>query len=172
MPLVLGTISRLEKQKNIETLLLAFSKLDLDVELRIVGDGTLRDRLKNTVRSLGIQNRVQFLGKTRNISEYLDSLDIFVLASTYEGFGIVLVEAAARNKPIIASNLPVCREVLGEDGALFFDPKNPFDICEKINEAVSLLPMVDFQKNAQANISKFDLENLIARTDKIYAELG
>ena len=57
---------------------------------------------------------------------------VFVLPSLIEGFGLTAVEAQAARTPVCASNIPVLREILGM-GAVYFDPKNPLDMADKIN---------------------------------------
>jgi glycosyltransferase involved in cell wall biosynthesis len=172
-PVIIGTISRLEKQKNLDSLLLAFQQLKRkDLELRIIGEGTQKNKLISLSKNLNLENRVKFLGKTKKVVEFLDSIDIFILASKYEGFGIVLVEAASRGKPIIASKLPVCIEVLGVEGALFFDPNNIRDIVSTIQMGLEQLPMNRQVSNASAKIRMFDLETLISKTDQVYEKLN
>ena len=171
-PIVIGTISRLEKQKNLDSLLLAFQRLNRkDLELKIIGQGTQEKKLNSLTKRLGLHAQVKFLGKTRKVMEFLDSIDIFILASKYEGFGIVLVEAASRGRPILASKLPICLEVLGLDGALFFDPNNISDMVATIQKGLEQFPMTRQISNAGAKIREYDLETLISRTDMVYENL-
>ena len=170
--IVLGTISRLEKQKNLETLIRAIKLLDYKVELKIIGEGSQGDFLKSLVNTLELQDCVTFLGKTREVKEFLDSVDIFVLSSKYEGFGIVLVEAASRGKPILASNLQICKEVLGDQGAIFFNPDSSKNIAEKLTQGIQEYPMEKYTLNAREMISRFDEKTLIYKTDQVYANLN
>jgi glycosyltransferase involved in cell wall biosynthesis len=75
------------------------------VELRIAGDGPLRDELQVLAKELDIESRVQFLGtlSREDVIEELDRCDAFVLPSTYETFGVVVIEALARGKPVVAT---------------------------------------------------------------------
>ena len=71
--------------------------------LIIIGDGPLIYDLKNTVEKLKINKNVEFLGQlnTLNIVNFLDYADVFVLSSIYETFGVVVLEALVRGKPIV-----------------------------------------------------------------------
>ena len=89
----LGTIGRLVPQKDYPTLLSAFSnvleKLS-DAELYVVGEGYLQKELMELCKSLGVSSKVHWLGKTEYINEFLSKIDLFILPSKYEGFGLVL----------------------------------------------------------------------------------
>lgn len=103
------SISRLDKQKDIETLIKAlqivFRKIK-DAKLFIIGDGGEKRKLKNLVSALGLNKAVKFLGWKKNISTYLENADLFVFSSHYEGFGIAIIEAMAWGIPIVSTNSP------------------------------------------------------------------
>src|SRR5262249_8259591 len=106
---IVGTVSRLVWNKNIETLLHAFAQIAGDLTesvLLIVGDGPLRGELEELACSLGLQGRVRFSGWQRNIPQILSGLDLFALASWNEGFGLSRLEAMAAGIPVLLSDLP------------------------------------------------------------------
>lgn len=116
--LKLGTISRLANQKDIPTMLAAFLdyKKQLNTSsLSILGSGPLEVELKETAKNMGIADSVFFLGRSSLIYEFLAGLDVFVLTSKYEGFGMVLLEAMDAGVPVVASHNSAIPEVLGED---------------------------------------------------------
>lgn len=132
-----GTISRLTEQKDLPTLLKAFalfSKLHPKAELLVVGEGHLHSQLAEISNTLGIQNQTKWLGRTSDIDGFLDSLDIFVLTSRYEGFGMVLLEAISRSVPIIASNSDAVTEVLGENSPSLFSVGDFRELAEKMKQ--------------------------------------
>jgi len=86
--------------------------------LHLIGDGPLRAELEARADAAGLADRVRFLGNRDDVAEQLGQLDGFVLSTTAaEGFGIVLIEALAAGVPVVASDVPACREVL-RDGRL------------------------------------------------------
>lgn len=118
-------IGRLSKQKGQATLISAMKHVD--GLLLIAGDGELRFTLQQQVADLGLSDRVRFLGEISGdeIALLLRAADVFAFSSHWETFGLALVEAAASGLPLVATNLPVSREVLGledEDDLSFVEP--------------------------------------------------
>jgi glycosyltransferase involved in cell wall biosynthesis len=123
----IGSIGRLVKQKDFPTLLKAIKQVTdsgLQVELFILGDGAVKNELLKLAEELEINERVHWLGRTTFINEFLSQIDLFVLSSIYEGFGLVLLEAMQANKPILAANNSSIPEVLGENYAGLFETSN------------------------------------------------
>ena len=122
--------------KGLDYLLKAFSMLKRDdVRLLIVGDGDLKNYYVNLARKLNIMNQTVFTGRVEHIPNYYAAADFEVLPSIdmSEAFGLVLVEAMASGKPVIASNLPGVRTVIdnGYNG-LLVEPRNTSDILLKM----------------------------------------
>lgn len=95
-------VARLVPQKRHSLLLKAFSKVSASHKLVIVGSGALRERLEQEARELGLGDRVMFAGQRDNPYPWMKHAELFVLASEYEGLGIVLTEALACGTPILA----------------------------------------------------------------------
>lgn len=102
------TVARLEPPKRHDLLLDAIASLlpDRAVELTIVGSGRLEEALQEHARRLGLADAVRFTGFVRDPAAHISSADVFVLSTSYEGFGNVLVEALACGVPIVASDVP------------------------------------------------------------------
>nr|WP_284379257.1 glycosyltransferase [Amylibacter marinus] len=101
--------SSLDQNKNVMLLLQAFERGfggDPKVELVIGGEGNQRACLEAFVISKGIQGQVKFLGRLtrKEISEQMMQADLFALSSTTETFGVVLVEALASGRPVVATD--------------------------------------------------------------------
>ncbi len=120
-------IARLDKIKDHETLLKAFSKLkEPHWKLKIVGDGPNMNSLKKVSRKLLLNEEEIFYGQSNNVPLILAESDIFAFSTTEaEGFGKVLIEAIAAKVPIIASDVSACREILFEGkGGILVKPKD------------------------------------------------
>lgn len=119
--LFVGGLDQAHHFKRIDLLLRAIQQVN-DAYLLIVGEGDLRPGLEQLARELGVLNRVCFVGGVREgLAQYYAAADMVVLASLPpESFGLVLVEAMACGKPVIASNIPGVRSVVDEgvDGLL------------------------------------------------------
>lgn len=101
------TIGRMVPQKNQKRLINIFCsvlKNNPKSSLTIIGEGPLENELKTTVKELGIEKAVSFLGVRSDIPYLLNAFDAFVLPSLFEGLGIVLVEAEASGLPCIFTN--------------------------------------------------------------------
>lgn len=138
-PLTVGTVARLKHYKGVDVLLKAFSTVLRsmpDVRLRIVGDGDERKQLEVLSARLGIGNNVEFLGSIdtgQGIASFLGELDVFVLPSRIEGFGLSIVEAMAMHLPVIGSRIDGIMEIV-EDGVngILFESENSSQLSEKL----------------------------------------
>ena len=89
--------------------------------------------MKNLCKNLEIEQEVHFLGRSPFVLEFLKLVDVFVLPSKYEGFGLVLLEAMSVKTPIIASNNSSIPEVLGIDYLGLFTTGNVEELSNLIN---------------------------------------
>ncbi len=141
----LGTISRLTEQKDIPTMLRAFLEIldhHPDCTLSIVGGGPLEYQLKELTDKLGLSERVFFLGRSSKVTEFLNEIDVFLLTSVYEGFGLVLLEAMDAGIPIVAANNSAIPEVLGSCFPGLCETGNYKDFAKKIEK----LEELDYRK--------------------------
>lgn len=135
-PFVVGQISRLDPPKDIVTLLLAARRTvedDHRVQFRIFGDGPLRDSLELLTHNLGLRDYVQFRGafaKT-DLPAIMNELDLVVLSTHYEGFGVALVEGMAYGKPVIATAVDGVIDVVENGVTGILVPKNDSDALAK-----------------------------------------
>lgn len=118
-----GMVCRLIEQKGVTYALQAFARVADQfpaARLVIAGDGILRGQLEAEADSLGISGRVHWLGWRPDSAAVLASLDLLLMPSLWEGFGLVLLEAMAAHLPIIGSRVSAIPEVVvdGETGLL------------------------------------------------------
>jgi len=102
------SIGNLDKNKNHESLIKAFSdrfRGKSGIRLRIGGEGPLFNRLIRLTRELDVEDQVYLLGyiDRAQVLKEMDSSDLVVLSSRYETFGVVLIEALSRGKPVVAT---------------------------------------------------------------------
>lgn len=105
--IVIGHVGNFIEQKNHSFLIDVFAKLiskNSNYLLLLISDGVLMEQIKEKVHNLGLDNNVIFLGKTTEVQNYMQAMDIFILPSLYEGLPVVLVEAQANGLPCLVSN--------------------------------------------------------------------
>lgn len=165
--------------KGINYLITAVSKIeDENVKALIVGEGNLKKKYIDQAESLGIKERVVFAGYIEDeiLPEYYNLFDVFILPSVdkSEAFGIVLVEAMACAKPLIASNLKGVRSVLvpGDNGFLV-EPKNSSDIAEKIQFLFNHADLMKQfgQRGIELVDSKYRWPIIAQRLQEVYREI-
>ena len=130
-----GTVARLVPQKDFPTLLKAFQSFLTkfsDSRLLVVGTGVLEKQLIKLSEQLGINEQVTWYGKTNDVKSLIQQMDLFVLPSKYEGFGLVLLEAVQAGTPIIAARNSAIPEVLGTDSEGLFTTGKSDELFQKL----------------------------------------
>jgi glycosyltransferase involved in cell wall biosynthesis len=139
--LVLGMVARFFPQKDHRSLLTAFSQIVKQVpqaKLLFMGDGPLRKELEEYGDQLGLNGSVRFLGIRRDIPELLQALDLCILSTHKEGLPIVLLEAMASSKAVVATAVDGCPELViqGETGFVV-PPEDPEALAHSIIELLT-----------------------------------
>jgi glycosyltransferase involved in cell wall biosynthesis len=96
--IVVGSVGRLELQKNCEFIIDVFNEFQKNENnsvLLMIGEGSLKGKLKNKVRKYGISDKVKFLGRRDDVNKLLQVMDIFIMPSLFEGLPFSLIEAQA-----------------------------------------------------------------------------
>ncbi|MEX6276565.1 glycosyltransferase [Staphylococcus saprophyticus] len=156
------TIGRLSPEKDHHKLLLSLKKVideypEIDINLIILGSGVMEDELKKLVNQLGISEYVSMKGQVDNPYQYLNEADCFILSSNHEGQPMVLLEALALHKPIIATDITGNRSVLeGTNGQLVENS------IEGLKNGIIDLINGNIKKNTQFDINKYN-ESAISR---------
>jgi glycosyltransferase involved in cell wall biosynthesis len=172
----IGTVGRLVPQKDYPTLLNAFSnvlKSLPNTELYVVGEGYLQKELIKLSKTLGIHDKVHWVGKTKHIKEFLSRIDLFILPSKYEGFGLVLLEAMVAKKPIIAANNSAIPEVLGNTYKGLFSTGDVNALAQQIKTAISDKNFLERLVQSYANqLSLFGPSDMSKHIKCIYSNAG
>lgn len=103
-------VGRLAPEKRVHLTIEALTGIP-EAHLYIVGDGPLRSSLEARAKKLGVHDRTHFIGWRNDVSAYYQHADCFVLTSAFEGYGMVLVEAALAGCPIVSTNVGIATEL-------------------------------------------------------------
>lgn len=174
---VIGMCCRITEQKSPSTFIkiakMLVEKYD-NCKFIIIGDGELRKNIVDEIKFLNLEKKIFITGWIRNPEKYVNIIDIGVLTSKWEGFGLVLTEYMACGKPIVASSIQGIRNVVrdGIDGFLC----NPDDE----NEFVEFISMLINNKELYNEINKneilrvkqcFDFQRVVREHEFLYDQL-
>ena len=177
---VIGTVGRLvEPEKGIAVLLQSMARLagppaSLPCQLLIVGDGPARRHLHEIGERLGISSLVVFAGMRRDIAEVLPFVDVFVMPSLSEGFGIAIVEAMAAGRPVVATAVGGIPEVVvqGETG-LLVPPGDAGALGDAVAHLVNHPEQARLMgaRGRERACDRFSIESAVTRHEDLYAKL-
>ena len=154
--IVIGNAGRLSAQKGQEYLIelgTELKRVGLNFKILIAGKGELEEELKNKVSEKGLESHILFLGFVEHMRRFMDSIDIFVFPSIYEGFGYVLAEAMACRKPIVCFDITSNPELVMNEVNGYLIPSG--DVNEMV-EKVKLLAN-DESKRHEMGDNGYDL---------------
>jgi glycosyltransferase involved in cell wall biosynthesis len=154
-PIVIGALGRFVKKKGFSHLINSINLLKKDghyVKLIIGGDGEERLELEKLASKLNLTNQVDFIGWVKDKNSFFNQIDIFCLPSTSEPFGIILLEAIERSKPIIATSSGGPQEIIRDkqDG-LIAKIESPEDLAVKIKLLINDKKMADEMSKSAYN---------------------
>jgi len=137
---LVGTVGRLVPVKGHTVLLEALhilGKSNRPVNLLIVGDGPLRGHLEDEVRRRGLEVVVRFAGHQAESFDFINMMDVFVLPSLHEGIPMVLLEALALQRPVVATRVGGIPEVI-QDGqtGLLAEPSDASSLAMLIQQMI------------------------------------
>lgn len=167
-------VSRLEKEKDVGTLVQAMAEVRQelsDAMCVIVGDGSQRPILESLTHQVGLQDAVRFTGHLADALSVIGAGDLLVLPSAVESFGLVVLEAMALGKAVIATDAGGPREIVvnGETG-LLVPPQNPPAMAK------AMLRLLSDRQEAQAMgeqgrcrfLERYTAERMARETIEVY----
>jgi len=180
-PLV-ATVGRITEQKGLTYLLEAMVQVRQrlpQVRLLIVGDSQdgrdeYKARLLRQWEALGLQGSVLFTGVRNDVPAVMQAIDLFVMASLWEGFGLVFLEAMAAGRPIVATAVSAVPEVVQENvTGLLVPPRDPAALAEAM-----LALLNDRDRARQMGTAglfrlkeRFTEDKMVEAVERLYAEL-
>jgi glycosyltransferase involved in cell wall biosynthesis len=171
--LVIGFVGRLVEQKDIGTLLRGMARFAAEspkARLVIVGTGPAEAAMRRLADELRISDLIVWTGFRDDIRRVMGSFDIFVLTSIYEGFGLVLVEAMASRRAVVATRVGAIPEVVGATG-LLIGPRSPDELAAAFHQ-LSDQPLRKHlgEVGRQRVLNEFTLERMWEETEALYKQ--
>lgn len=149
-------VGNLVWQKGVEFLIRAKEFLNEDAVIVIVGDGPLLQELKGIVEFEDIADII-FTGARDDVDKIMPAADVLVLPSVSESFGIVILEAMASGKPVVATNVGGIPEIVNEETGIIVQPEDPVALAEAIDKILK-------DKYLQKKLSKAAREQVMQYT--------
>ena len=145
-----------------------FAKDNKEWTLDIVGEGVEEPLYRKMIADYKLGGRITLHPFTNNIQQYYTNAQVYVLSSRWEGFGLVLVEAMAHGLPIVSSDLPTSKEIMGDFG-LYFTNGNVKELAEQLHQATK----IEWDKKSEEAIhiaQRFNIQHIIEQWNKIIYE--
>lgn len=114
-----------------------FAQHNQEWTLDIVGEGSEEALYRQKIADYHLEDRIRLHPFTNHIQDYYSEAQIYVLSSRWEGFGLVLVEAMAHGLPVVSSDLPTSKEIMGNN-ALYFPNGDIEALASKLQEATQI----------------------------------
>jgi glycosyltransferase involved in cell wall biosynthesis len=170
---VVGAVARLAPQKGVAYFVRAAAILarDRGISFLMVGDGPLRDELEAEAHKLGISDRIVFAGHRRDVGKILSCLDMLVLPSVTEGLPLIILEAMAAARPVVAAAVGGVPEVV-EDGVtgILVRPGDEHALADAVSRLIAAPDMARFMGRAgRKRVQEhFTVSGMVRRTEKLY----
>ena len=164
---------RLVPLKQAAMLTRAFGRFaqNLGCELTICGTGSEEPAIRRLCQQLGIEERVHLLGHVSQdmLVEEMGRSDLLVNPSLYEGCPNVVLEAMAASCPVAVSDIPAHRDILDEETALFFDPKDDQSLERALHTGVTEATQGELRaRQARAKAEEFSIDGMAGRYCDVY----
>jgi len=131
---VIGSVARITPIKGLEQAI-KFLSIRKDFAYLLIGDGPFLPNLRKMAINCSVSDRCYFLGHKDKGYRYLKFMDVFLMSSYSEGFGLALAEAARAGKSCVCSDIDVFREIFSENEVTYFQPGNILSLESSILHA-------------------------------------
>ena len=174
----LGVVSRLEPIKGMDLVVPAFAevlKVHPATQLLVVGDGTLRASMEEQAAQLGCADSIRFVGRQpqEELSQWYEQMDIVLMPSRSEGFGLTAIEAMASGCVMVASDVGGLPEVV-RDGicGLLHRTEDVADMASKICALIGDEALYScLQAQALREVEKYSFERYAGLMNNLYSKL-
>ncbi len=170
--IIIGNAGRLSTEKG-QIYLIELAKYlkhkGYNFKILIAGTGRLKSKLVKYAAELGVEDKIEFLGFVDDMKQFHKSIDIFCLTSLWEGFGYVLIEAMAFEKPVVAFNINSSAEIIDDNKSGFLIEKfNIEDYANKVEVLIKDKNLRErFGKQGRKKVENtFNLEKSIDQLEK------
>lgn len=177
-PLTIGVVSRLETIKGMDLVIPAFARVKSfhqKMHLLVVGDGSLLEQMQEQACKAGLEGSIEFVGKQpqEKLTKFYDRIDILLMPSRSEGFGLTAIEGMARGCVVVASRIGGLPEVVRDrEVGLLHESEQIEDLIAKINELIEHPELwVKFSNKAMIYVQQFKFERFSQLFNNLYQKI-
>jgi len=169
---ILGGMSNY--RKGLDILLQAVALVqNHDIVVHIGGDGTLLNTFRQLASDLGVENKCRFYGEILQVDlvKFYSELDVFVLASRDETFGVVVVEAMASGLPVIATRCGGPEEIITKATGLLVEKENPGELAKAIDFMSENIGSYDRNSIRNYAVKKYGQQAFVEKMTRLYENI-
>lgn len=167
---LLCMVGSFTSQKDQKTIINSIKRLNTNIHLVLIGEGKLLEEHREYARKIRVDDRIHFLGFRSDVDRIFRTVDIIILSSHWEGFGLVAVEGMAAEKPLIASNVDGLSAVVNNAGMLF-EKGDDKELAITINRLLENSELYeDIKRKSLRRALEFDINKTVEKYLEIYNE--
>jgi glycosyltransferase involved in cell wall biosynthesis len=174
-PVRLVMVARFEPQKDHATLLQALAGLrDQPWEMDLIGDGPLMESMESLAATLGLGDRVRFLGQRRDVDQILAQAQVSLLVSNWEGFPLSILEAMRAGLPVVASSVGGFSEWVLDEETGYLVPRRGAELLRDRISRLLRTPALRAQLGAKGRVRyehHFTLAHSVMKTVAVYRDV-
>ena len=164
---VIAMVASFTEQKRQDLLIEAVQYLPKDVRVVLAGEGPKLRECVALAERVGVLDRVEFVGAIRDTDRVYQEVDLCVLLSRWEGFGLVVLEAATWGVPTVVSGIDGLRETC-PDSRLLVNTDDAQQVAKIIVQVLEEVRKGTFTEELQKLVNKYSINQYVERLDKIY----
>ena len=168
---IIASAGGINYRKGIDQVVRALAHLPQKYRLYVAGKETNESHLlRQLANDLKVDDRVFFVGYVSDMEDFIERMDLFVVASRSEGFPLSLQEIVRYHKPVVCSELPVFKEIFTEDEVVFFELENIESLVAGIHQCFQNKEALS-QKAYKRFVEHYTSEHMAKKYESIYKGL-
>lgn len=168
--IAVGRLTEAKDYPNLFNAMAILKNINPNFVILVVGDGELKVELQSTVQDLDLNKHIHFLGVRNDVPALMNASDAFVLPSAWEGFGLVVAEAMACEKPVVVTDCGGVAEVL-DDCGLLVKPRDSKALAQAMLDILNMTQLerqLIGKKARQHILENFAIDNIVEQWMVIY----
>lgn len=172
--IIFGAAGRLTPVKRFDLFIDAAAQLirsGYKVHFTLAGSGECEAKLKQQVTEKGIGAYFHFVGFQKNIGDYFNMIDVFVMSSETEGTPLALLEACAVGRPTVATSVGGIPEILGTDGGILVEPNSVEALAAGLSQMLNEDVRKSYAHRLEQIAVQYSPEKIASEYEALYADL-